>query len=415
MADETATTWANFLREQRGPLVEVLRWATVLFTRVQRDMDETRWDGSQVRIPLILTPQQGTAGITETSTLGVTRTVESTKALVDSAIITIPISFSTKVMNQSRTGGGNSWAEVIPTKMRLARDAYERTINEMMMGGGDALLAAVAGATGASGGPTQNINVGTTANFYELYLGRVVDVKHRTTGAVVATGVKITGVNEATGIITVTNYDGSSTSFATATTDGVFIESTTRAPAGSIVSDAMAGLGQITATSGTFEGVSRTSFPQWQGTDVSPGSATDLVMSILDRAERVARRKSGTAPTFYIGDPAVIDKYQQGLSVQAEWAGDSDTLESGFSGVKYRGKVLMHEYDAPAGVLYGVYTPDLKIYTLDDGPDWDEKDGSMFKRFARALPLEAWLVWMLQFGAHRCNSQVRIGNLTQAT
>src|SRR5262245_2738115 len=124
MADETATTWANFLREQRGPLVEVLRWATVLFTRVQRDMDPQRWDGSQVRVPLILNPLQGTSGIAETSTLGTTRTVESTKALIDSAIITIPISFSTKVMNQSRTGGGNSWAEVVPTKMRLARDAY---------------------------------------------------------------------------------------------------------------------------------------------------------------------------------------------------------------------------------------------------------------------------------------------------
>ena len=415
MADETATTWANFLREQRGPLVEVLRWATVLFTRVQRDMDPTKWDGSQVRVPLILNPLQGTSGITETGALTATRTVESTKALVDSAIITIPISFSTKVMNQSRTGGGNSWAEVIPTKMRLARDAFERTINEMMMGGGDALLAAITSGTGASGGPTQNVVVGAAANFYELYLGRVVDVKHRTTGAVLAAGVKITAVVEATGTITLVNYDGSSTSFATATTDGLFIEGTTRAPSGSIISDAMAGLGQITSSSGTFEGVSRSTFPQWQGTDASPAASTDLVMSILDKAERLARRKSGVAPSFYIGDPAVIDKYQQGLSVQAEWAGDSDVLESGFSGVKYRGKVLMHEYDAPASTLYGVYTPDLKIYTLDDGPDWDEKDGAMFKRFARTLPLEAWLVWMLQFAAHRCNSQVKIGNLVQAS
>jgi hypothetical protein len=30
----------------------------------------------------------------------------------------------------------------------------------------------------------------------------------------------------------------------------------------------------------------------------------------------------------------------------------------------------------------------------------------MFKRFARALPFECWLVWMLQLGFQRCNSQV---------
>jgi hypothetical protein len=38
----------------------------------------------------------------------------------------------------------------------------------------------------------------------------------------------------------------------------------------------------------------------------------------------------------------------------------------------------------------------------------------MFKRFSRALPLEAWLVWMLELGCHRCVSQARVNDLNQA-
>ena len=51
----------------------------------------------------------------------------------------------------------------------------------------------------------------------------------------------------------------------------------------------------------------------------------------------------------------------------------------------------------------------MAIFTLDDGPDWDDHTGSIFQRFGtRSLPLEAWLIWMLQLGFQRCNSFVKI-------
>jgi hypothetical protein len=416
MADETVATWANLLREQRGPLVEAIKWTTVLMSEIERDMDHVNWDGEKVRVPMILAPLQGTAAITETTTLSTPRTVDTAKAFIDAAIVTIPISFSTKLMNQSRTGGGNSWAAVIPKKMELAEKAYKRVINEQMMGSGDALIAACFAAEGASGGATQQIEVGPAANFHQLYEGRIVDVKNRTTGAVVGTGpVKILSYDEAAGMITVQYPDGTNTSFATATTDGVFIESSTRAPAGAIVSDAMQGLGEAASDTGTFQGLARSTTPQWKAlVDGNAGVGRDLNMPLLDKVERKLDSRAGDTPTFYLGDPAVIDRYQQGFTVQAQWAGDTGQLETGWTGVRYRNKVLIRENDAPAKTLYGVHKEDFRIYTLDDGPDWDEKDGSMFKRFSRALPLEAWLVWMLELGCHRCVSQARVNDLNQA-
>lgn len=124
--------------------------------------------------------------------------------------------------------------------------------------------------------------------------------------------------------------------------------------------------------------------------------------------------RSGGSPAFYIADPAVVDKYSQGLTVQARWSGETGELKSGWTGVRYRDKLLIPEFDMPAQTIYGINTDDVRLYTLMDGPNWDDLDGSMFRRFGRSLPVEAWLVWMLQLGFHRCNSQVKIGNMTRA-
>lgn len=149
---------------------------------------------------------------------------------------------------------------------------------------------------------------------------------------------------------------------------------------------------------------------------MSPAAASDPTISVLDKAEREVMRRAGSLPDFFLADPAVIDKYSQGLTVQARWAGEEGQLTSGWTGVRYRNKLLIPEYDMPAQTIYGVALEDCAIYTLDDGPDWDDFTGSIFQRFGtRALPIEAWLVWMLQFGFHRCNSFVRIGNMNQAS
>jgi hypothetical protein len=137
-------------------------------------------------------------------------------------------------------------------------------------------------------------------------------------------------------------------------------------------------------------------------------------MGVMARAERLAASASGVTPDFYIGDPAVIDQYELQMAVQARWAGETGTLETGWEGIKYRNKVLVREFDSPSNQLIGIRKEDVKIYTRDSGPDWDETEGGMFKRFARALPFECWLVWMLQLGFQRCNSQVLVGNLAQA-
>ena len=95
MADETTTTWADLLREAKGPLVEALRYKTVLLSEVKRNKSPRRWSGKQVTVPLFTAPQQGSGMITQTGTLNASQTVDTEQAVINSAIASVPVSFST--------------------------------------------------------------------------------------------------------------------------------------------------------------------------------------------------------------------------------------------------------------------------------------------------------------------------------
>ena len=411
MADvEKASTWANLLREMKGPLVEALRWKTVLLAEVKRDKNPRRWQGKQITIPIILNPQQGTAMITEVGTLANPHLLDTTQANITSAIISHPVYFSTQVIEQAKNND-TSWAEVVPTKMRHAEDGISRTMNEQMVGSGNALLANVASNTG-SPGLTVPVTA-ATANRYQLYAGRIVDVLTRSNGANPGNGAgrKIASTDFTASPPTVTfstsSFGGDSGNITFSSNEGLYIESS--------YGNALQGVGQAVATSGTFQGIIKANVPAWQGVDASPSAAADPTISVFDKAERQAYQVSGSTPDFYLVDPAVIDKYTQGLTVQARWNGDQAQLESGFTGVSYRNKVLVPEFDMPPSTAYGISREDCALYTLDDGPDWDDKTGSIMQRFGtRSLPLEAWLIWMVQFGFLSCNHFVKIGNLNQA-
>lgn len=400
MADETTTSFVDLLREYRGPLVENLRWKTVLMSEVKRDMSPENWHGKQVTVPLILAPHQGFGMITETGTVASPQVLETDQAIISSAIAQFSVSFSTKLVEASKNTSDTAWAKAVPLKMRMAEETFSRNLNEQMNGSGDGLLAAIT----SNGTASTTVTVGTSANFYQLYPGRRIDLRVRATGADISTGNgtsrKIVSNNPSAGTLVL---DAATTN---TTSDGLYIENS--------YGNAMQGLAQAVATTGTFEGINKASVQGWQGTDASPTSTTPLSLSILDSAERKVMQQAGDDPDFYLGDPAVIDKYQQGINVQTRWSGERRTLETGWEGVEYRSKLLVWEFDSPPSTLIGINKDDIKIYTLDDGPDWDNVTGNVLQRFTRSLVAEAWLVWMLQMGFHRCITQVKIGSLTRA-
>lgn len=413
MADETTTTWANLLREARGPLVEALKWKTPLLSEIKKDNNPKRWNGKQITIPIFTAPQQGGGMTSETGAINAPAVVDVSQANITSATIAIAISFTPQVMHQSSTSDQNSWAELVPTKMQRAEDIIGRLMNEQMVGAGNALLASVYDNTGSPG----LVVTITTASFnpYQLYAGRIVDVLTRSSGADPGAGLarKIAStdgtVSPPTVTFSTTSFGGGSGSITFANTAGLYIQGS--------YGNAMAGVGGAVTTTGTFQGINKANVVAWQGVDASPSAASDPSLAIFDGAERKAAQRAGRTPDFYLADPAVVDKFTQLMTVQAQWSGDKGTLESGWEGVKYRSKVIIPDFDMAPGTAYGIARDDAKLYTLMDGPDWDNMTGNMFQRpqTTRTLVVEAWLYWMVQLGFTACNSFVKIGSLNQAS
>lgn len=399
MAAETTTSLSNFLVDMLGPLQENFPKRTVLQDELKRNTKKSNFVGRQVRIPILIAPKQGTGGIAETGTLNVARQLDDRAAYVTMGRVTHAIELSEDVLRAVQSRDFVYAGDALKLHMDQAETAMSRVENEMLNGAGDALLAAVTSATTNS----TTVYVGTTANFYQLYVGRILDVINRSGGTTVSLARQITAQSESAGTVT---FDAAVT---VTTADGLYIEGT--------YGNAVQGIRQAMATSGTFQGVDLSANSWFRSIDGrGTTAAADLSMSIMDGAYRRVMAASGGAPDFWLGDPAVIDKFGQGLVSQFRWQPKITRLNTGWEGIDYRGTPLIPELDAPAGEITGVNKSVLTLYSYNGkGPDWDDRTGNKFQRFSRALPVEAWLVDFLQLGIHNPQGIVRIANLNRAS
>ncbi len=398
MTAETLTSLSNFLNDMIAPLQQTFSKRTVLHDELKRNTRRSNFVGRQVRVPLILNLKQGTGGFAETAGPNIARQLNDSAAYITMARVGHAIELSLDLM---KAVDGRDWAAVgdaLKLHMDQASVAMSRVENEMLWGNGDALVAAVSGAGTAS----TTVTVGVAANFYQLYAGRIVDILVRSSGATISLGREIVSTNASAGTITL------DAAVTTSVNDGVYIEGT--------YGNAVQGIRQPFATSGTFQGVNLATVSQFRGVDGRGGTVTaaDLSMSILDGASRRLGQASGTTPDFYAGDPAAIDKFGQSLIAQFRWNPKITRLETGWEGIDYRGVPLIPDFDAPAGEVYGINKKGVTLYGYDNGPSWDEQTGSKFQRFTRNAPVECWLIDFLQLGFHKPNSLVKVANLNQA-
>lgn len=400
---ELTSTYTDLLLEMKGPLVENYPKYSVLLSELERNTDRKNFNGTSVRVPIIRNVKQGTGPAGESSTINIARNVRTNHANIGLATVTHAVQISKRLKSVS-ADSVTSWGQAMKLEMQLAEEAMPRVMNEFLNGDGTGLLATISDSANSAS------HTLTGANAYQLYPGRVVNVLKKSDGTNRdgGSGVEISSYNESTSTITFAASINSTTDGANA--DGIYIEGSQPATTGFQPN----GLAAATVTSGTFEGV--TVGADWQAVDGRNGdtSAADLSISIADGCVRRRGRNGKPNDSFWLGDPAVIDKFGQTLLTQSRWDGTLSKLDTGWEGISYRGQLFIPEYDCKANRVISVPKDDVTFYATQSGPDWDDEDGSVFKRFSRSLPVEAWLVDEVQLGFHRLNRFVYADNLNQA-
>jgi len=378
-----------------APLVEGFSKRTVMQDELKRNTKRTNFNGLQVRVPLLLTLKQGTGGLAQTGTVNVARQLDDKAAFIAMSRVAHAVEISLDLIKAIDDKQYAVAGDILKLHMDQAEVAMSRVENEMLTGEGTGNLAQTNSATTNS----TSVYIPASSNFYQLYPGRIVDL-YQTGGTSVSTSRTIVSV-AATSVV----LDAA----VTATTGtAIYIEGT--------FGNAIQGIRQPFATSGTFEGIDLGTVVGFRGIDGrGTTAAADLSMPIMDGCFRRVMQASGKAPDLWIGDPASIDRFGQSLVTQFRWQPKIVRLDTGWEGIDYRGTPLIPEFDLPAGELYGINKSGLTIYSYGQGPAWDDMTGGRFQRFSRTLPVEAWLLDFLQLGIHQPNSLVRAQGLTQAS
>jgi hypothetical protein len=443
MADNALATWAPFLYDLQGKVVEVFPTEAPFLAelsgvgdpnsvgRFTRDMDGGRsiYSGKSIKHTIITQTLPAGGYVQETSTWNVPETLGSQEVHLNLVRALVPFSVTVDV---ERDSFNNSGAVAVTQLVREARIALARMENLAFVGDGTGLVSTIASGTS----PGLAINVSTTGggNLDVLLPGTVWDVLTKTTGADPGSGKRriiasvtdsIAGTQTVTFDTAAQASDGGSGNITFTTSEGIYIPGswsngtagTSTAP-GALVAQ---GLEQAAAASGTFETLNKANVASWQGTDGRGGDTTVLPLSdqILDGAVRRGRRAGLGVWDFALGDPAAIDAYKQGKYAQVRYGNEPIKLVSGFSGVAYEGAdqpfPIVKEPAMKKQSVRFIDKNSMQLYGDQAGPSFLEDDGSMFRRFGRTLAKEADLLDRVQLGFTKCNTIIKVDNLQQAS
>jgi hypothetical protein len=430
--DNLLSTWATFLYELRGKVVQLFPTEAPFLAelsgvgdsesvgRFTQDMDGNRdvFSDKSVRHTLIMAQLGGAGNPQEAGTWNAPHALQTKQVNINLVRFLMPFQLSVDVERDSANKPNASAIEQLTDNARIS---LARVENLELLGDGSGLQIDITdGATSL----TTTCNVG--ANFDVLLPGTVWDIRTRASGADVSGGNRrrIASVNETTRVITwdtaAQASDGGSGSIVHTSADGIYIPGTYGPTETSTMGIPAQGLEQAAAITGTFQTLDKAANPAWQGTDGRAGDTTSLALSdqILGAAMRRARRAGLGAYDFGIGDPACIDLYKDGKLAQVRYEPQFGKIKSGFPGIIYDGGdkpfPLIKEPAHKKGGLKLIDKKSFQLYGDAKSPGFLEDDGAMFRRFTRTFMKEADLVDRMQMGVIKCNTIVFLNNLAQA-
>lgn len=263
-----------------------------------------------------------------------------------------------------------AFANHLTNEMTNMVQDIEKVINiDLVAGDGSGILGIIqAGANSTSQKLICSTGFGQWGSRY-LQVSDVIDiydstlVTSRTSGA----GLTITAITPAT--------TSGASSYATITVASV--NTTT----GDIVVRGIAGpnysylgFGSIDATSTSFQGLSKVTYPVLKSTVISPSAS--LLESHLSQLDSLVESASGEGVEEFLAGQAQWDAYEALGFAQKRFM--EAKMDKGFTSLTFRGKPFVKEVDTPPSVIYGLAKDVIQFGELTPLGFMD-KDGDVLK------------------------------------
>lgn len=295
----------------------------------------------------------------------------------DQALGTVKYIYSTMFITgqaiAATRGNRAAFADALKTALRDTRDGLTQDLQRQVWGDGTGALGVVVGAVTAA------TTVPVTDPYGLTYIQADLSNREKVKLFKRNMNIFISGSNVYTRV-TAVNADGTITvADAVTLADGDVIyrgDATGRTS----VNNEITGISGLLQATGSYLGIDRTGFPEWQANLLQMGAGTGA--SITEEAMRIAldtAEQNGTgSPDLMVTSYKVRRTYEALLQQQRRYT-DPMKLEGGFKALEFDGLPLVVDKDVPPQRMYFLRMADIHWMIMDD-IQWMDDDGNILTR-----------------------------------
>lgn len=295
----------------------------------------------------------------------------------DQALGTVKYIYSTMFITgqaiAATRGNRAAFADALKTALRDTRDGLTQDMQRQVWGDGTGALGVVESVVTAA------TTVPVTDPYGLTYIQADLSNREKTKLFKRNMNIFISGSNVYTRV-TAVNADGSievADSVTLAQGDVIYRGD---AAGRTSVNNEITGISGLLQATGTYLGIDRTGFPEWQANLLQMGSGTGA--AITESAMRIAldtAEQNGTgAPDLIVTSYKVRREYEALLQQQRRYT-DPMNLEGGFKALEFDGLPLVVDKDIPPQRMYFLRMSDIHWMVMDD-IQWMDDDGNILTR-----------------------------------
>lgn len=374
---------------------------TVLRSRIKQVVDQTSVSGRAAIVPINIRPSEALGARAD----GAALPTPSNQTFVESSVSyaynygTIRITHPTIV--SSRTNEG-AWVKALSAEMNGMTRDLTNDLNRQDFGYG----AGVLGRATTISGTTWTMNAG-----HKVRVGMSVNL-YATSAAGTPRG--------APDVAVVATVSGNTVTVDALPTGGVSNDYVYRN--GSAGQECMGLLGLVDSTTyvTSLQGISRSTYPEWQAQVLANGgTARAITSALLDDAILTAQELGEGDPSIMITSRIQFRKIAD-LLVAGRQFGFDLTLRGGFKAINWGGIPIVWDRDCPVTIAT---TPTDNLFVLDESVlarymlapmDWDDEDGNILARNAGYATYDATLFEYGNLGTQDPGNHAVIRDLNRA-
>lgn len=141
----------------------------------------------------------------------------------------------------------------------------------------------------------------------------------------------------------------------------------------SVKGPTIVGILEALKATGTYAGISKTSYPEWAGNVLANGGVPQgLTLNLLSRAEQLGYIASGQSPELLITTPTVLTKYESLFTPYTRIVNDGGSPTRAFQGsaerLAWRGRDVIRDKDMASGTLVMARPSGIELRVLPWAP-----------------------------------------------